>query len=173
MKNVKIIMLIFGLLGFLAACEKEDPDYSKDDGLEVNLNDLPIYSLNSKDSKGFSAENLKVVDFPKVKPDFIIIPQTNTTGDVMSPFLLHPNLEKRFILSEEFDDPESALAYFETFNEMPVGIALQQFANNLSANQVWLIKTISGEFCKILVLEIIIDKKTSLAGIKFKAEKIQ
>jgi hypothetical protein len=113
-----------------------------------------------------------MADAIKVKADFIIIPQTGLTGDVMSPFLSHPNFEKRFILAKEFDDAKSAEAYFDSYNVSPDGEPLQQFALDLRANQVWLIKTKDGSFCKLLILETKIDKETDYVAIKFKAEKI-
>jgi hypothetical protein len=37
---------------------------------------------------------------------------------------------------------------------------------------VWLIKTREGDYCKILILETRIEKKSDFAEVKFKAERI-
>jgi hypothetical protein len=167
-----ILATAIGLLAFFTSCEKEDLALELAEVPGVHKENTTIYTLNSKDNKGFSAGNLKLADFPKVKPDFIIIPQTNLTGDVMSPFLSHPNLEKRFILSKEFDDIKGAQAYFDSYNFIPQGVPLLQFANNIKPNQVWLVKTADGAFCKILILDTQVDKKSAFVEIKFKAEKM-
>jgi hypothetical protein len=171
MKNL-IISIVFGLLIGLVSCEKEDLAY--EGTAKEGFTDIAshVFVMNSRQNKGFSADNLKLADFPKTDADFIIIPQTSLTGDVMSPFLSNPDLEKRFVLTDEFDDSKSAEAYFNTYETYAEGDSLQQFALDLRANQVWLIKTRSGEFCKMLILETKIDKATSFVEIKFKAEKI-
>jgi hypothetical protein len=164
------VALFCGMMIFFGSCEKEDIG-----GEKVPEKAAPreeIFTMSTNDNKGFSAEYLRLADSPKVKPDFIIIPQTNLTGDVMSPFLSHPNFERRFILSKEFEDAASAQAYFDSYNVDGNGQDLQQFALNLRANQVWLIKTREGDYCKILILETRIEKKSDFAEVKFKAERI-
>ncbi len=171
MKNY-IITALYGTILLVASCEKEDLALERAQVEPDIKENNEVYTLSSKDNKGFLVEGLKIADFPKTKADFIIIPQTNLTGDVMSPFLSHPNLEKRFILSDEFDDSNSAKSYFDSYNISPEGENLQQFALNLKANQVWLVKTHSGAFCKIWIMDTRIDKTTSFVEIKFRAEKI-
>lgn len=131
-----------------------------------------VFTINSKENKGFSVDGLKIADFPKSDADFIIIPQTSMTGDVMSPFLSNPNLEKRFVLSNEFDNSMSAMSYFDAFTVNTEELVLQQFALELKPNQVWIVKTHSNTFCKILILDTQVDKKTSFVEIKFKAQKL-
>lgn len=167
----KVALALFcGMALVFGSCEKEDVGGEKVTEKAAPLKE-EVFTLSTKDSKGFSAEYLRMAD-SKVRPDFIIIPQTNLTGDVMSPFLSHPNFEKRFILSKEFDDAGSAEAYFDSYNTDGNGEDLQQFALNLKANQVWLVRTHNG-FCKMLILETKSDKKSDFVEISFKAVKME
>jgi len=168
MKNY-VIAALYGLMIIFISCEEDAPESEQ---IDQALIENRVFALNSKENKGFSIEKMNVADFPKSDADFIIIPQTNLTGDVVSPFLSNPNLEKRFILSNEFGDIESAQAYFNSYSDYPVGQDLQQFALEIKPNQVWLVKTHSGTFCKILIMDTRIDKTTSFVEIKFRAEKI-
>lgn len=134
------------------------------------------FTLDSVTHKGFQFDNLDIIDFPNsndLKPDFIVLAQTNDNGDVLSPFLSQPDLENRFILSEEFDSFESAQTYFDSYS-VPENKPFQQFALNVKPNQIWLIKTNSGEFGKILIISTEfnnIDNKP-FAKATFKAENL-
>jgi len=172
MKTI-ILAVLYGILVIMTSCEKEELSTPIENGFSaMSMSDSGIYTINSKDNLGFSAENLTIGDFPKIKPDFILIPQTNITGDVMSPFLSNPNLEYRFILSNEFDDIESAKAFYDSYNSAPQGKSLQQFALDLKENQIWLVKTKHGTFCKLLILETKLDSNNAFVEIRFEADKL-
>lgn len=151
---------IIGLLLLLFSCDrKEDTPQNE-------------FTINSADFKGFSFELFKVIDYPGFQtPDFFVLVQIETHGELKGPFLSHPDLEARFYLADEFDDLESAEAFYGSY--LPEDEkTLQQFALNVSSNQVWLIKTNSGNYGKILVLKTKsgqIDDKP-FAEIVFRAE---
>jgi hypothetical protein len=167
------LAVLCGILVILTSCEKEEHSTSIENGSSgMYKSDSGIYTINSKDNLGFSVENLTIGDFPKIKPDFILIPQTNLTGDIMSPFLSNPNLEYRFILSKEFDDIESAKAFYDTYNSAPLGKSFQQFALDLKENQIWLIKNNKGIFCKLLIIETTVDSINAFVEIKFEADRL-
>ncbi len=134
------------------------------------------FTLDSEMHKGFQFESLNIIDFPNssdLKPDFIVLAQTSDNGDVLSPFLSQPDLENRFILSDEFDSFESAEAYFDSYSTPEIK-PFQQFALNVKPNQIWLIKTNSGKFGKILTISTEfnnIDNKL-FAKATFKAENL-
>ncbi len=134
-------VLIIGLFLFLFSCDREK---------DTPLNE---FTINSADFKGFSFELFKVVDYPGFQtPDFFVLVQIETHGELKGPYLSHPDLEARFFLAGEFDDLESAEAFY--FSYLPEDEkSLQQFALNVSPNQVWLIKTNSGSYEKILILK--------------------
>lgn len=169
MKNL-IISVSFGLLFGLMSCEKENPAYERD-SIDKIMNSN-VFIMNSKENRGFLFEELKLADFPKTDADFIIIPQTGMTGDVMSPFLSNPDFEKRFVLADEFEDRQRAEASFNDYKEFPEDGTLQQFALNLKPNQVWLIRSNSGKFYKVLIVNTIVDRETSFVEIKFKVEAL-
>jgi hypothetical protein len=172
MKTI-ILAVFYGILVILTSCEKEELSTPIENGSSgMSQSDSEIYTINSKDNAGFSIENLTIGDFPGMKPDFILIPHTNNTGDLMSPFLSNPNLENRFILTKEFDDPETAEAFYDYYNSPPLGKSFQKFALNLKENQIWLIKNNEGIFCKLLIIETTIDTINSSVEIKFEADKL-
>jgi len=134
------------------------------------------FTLDSEMHKGFQFENLNIIDFPNsndLKPDFIVLAQTSDNGDVLSPFLSQPDLENRFILSEEFDNTESAQAYFDSYST-PENKPFQQFALNVKPNQIWLIKTNSDKFGKILIVSTEFNniENKPFAKATFKAENL-
>lgn len=160
--DIRLLFIAFLLIW--TSCDKEK---------QILTND---FTLDSETQKGFQFEILNIIDFPNsngLKPDFIVLAQTSNDGDVLSPFLSQPDLENRFILSEEFENSESAQAYFDSYST-PEDKPFQQFALNVKPNQIWLIKTNSGEFGKILILSAEfsnIDNKP-FARITFKAENL-
>ena len=105
----------------------------------------------------------------------MVLAQTSEIGNVLSPFLSNPNLENRFLLIEEFNDYETAIDYFNgntVYNNEP----LQQFALNIVPNQIWLIKTNSGQFGKLLTIKTkvdVIDDNKPFAELEFKIAKIE
>jgi hypothetical protein len=162
---MKIItkILVLGVLLLFCSCDDDD-------------NPSPVYSLNSETYKGFLFEDMKIIDFPNsinLKPDFFVLAQTNDTGDVLSPFLSHPDMESRFVLIAEFQDLESAQGFYDSYLT-PEDKPLQQFALNIKPFQIWLIKTNTEKLGKILITET----KTSninnkpFAEMKFKASKM-
>ncbi len=153
-------VLIIGLFLIFFSCDREK---------DTPLNE---FTINSADFEGFSFESFKVVKYPGFQtPDFFVLVQIETHGELKGPFLSHPDMEARFFLAGEFDDLESAEAFYSSY--LPEDEkSLQQFALNVSPNQVWLIKTNSGSYGKILILKTKsgqIDDKP-FAEIVFKAE---
>ena len=149
-----------GLLLLLFSCDrKEDTPQNE-------------FTINSADFEGFSFESFKVVKYPGFQtPDFFVLVQIETHGELKGPYLSHPDLETRFFLAGEFDDLEGAEAFYDSY--LPEDEkTLQQFAMNVKANQVWLIKTNSGNYGKILIIKTKsgqIDDKP-FAEIVFRAE---
>lgn len=161
--------LLIGLLIVLTSCEGDNNIKSE------------FYTLNTKVTSnifGFSFESLSIIDYPNkqnTKPDFIVLAQMNETATVLSPFLSQQDLESRFILSNNFNDYNSAKSYFDTLKTVE-NKTLEQFALGIRPNQVWVIKTNKGDFGKILVVETkaeIVENNTPFAEIKFKAERIK
>ena len=162
MKNI-LKYSIIGMLLILTSCDKE--------------NNSPDYTLDSESHKGFLFENLKIVDIQNSSnliPDFIVSVQISESGVVLSPFMSHPNLENRFVLSEEFESSDSAQTYFDKYSK-PENKPFQNFALNIKPNQIWLIKTNTGEYGKILVLKTKATNSNNkpFAEMTFKAERMK
>jgi hypothetical protein len=161
-RNLKI--LLFGLLFIWASCDKEKNSPPSE------------FTLDSTPDRGFLFEGLKIIEYTNastVKPDFIVLAQVNAQGDVISPFLSHPDYLHRFILSEEFTNLDEAQAYYDTYST-PDNKPLQLIASNIKPYQVWLVKTNNEGFGKILVINTRIDKidNTPFAEVTFKAAKM-
>lgn len=111
------------------------------------------FTLNSESLKGFLFSDLRIVDYPdsNIKPDFIVLAQTNAHGEVLSPFLSHPDLKGVFKFLKQFDNYESAQTYFDSYSELEHETFVQ-FGLDIKPNQVWLIKTNNDEFGKVLII---------------------
>lgn len=146
---------------------------SCDEEKDLNTNE---FTLNSESLQGFIFEDLIIIEYPNTenqKPDFWVSAQTNDYGDVIAPFLSHPDLESKFALLQQHENFDNARNYFDSYSivEEP---RFQQFGFNVQSNQVWLIKTNTGGFGKIIIIDSHysnIDNKP-FAEITFKAESI-
>lgn len=160
--KIKPKLLFLALLWF--SCDKEDPAPKE-------------YTLDTSLNRGFSFESMEIIDYTStgpVKPDFIVLAQVNLQGDVLYPFLSHPDYVNRFLLSDEFQNIEEAQAYYDTYT-VPETSPLQVTANNVKPFQVWLVKTNSGGYGKLLVIDTEFGKRNDVpfAEIVFKAAKMQ
>lgn len=134
--------------------------------------DPEIFTLTSANGNGFSFNHQAI---SMEDPDFLLIPQKVITGDAMSPFLSDPDLQKRFYLLSEFNDPESAqLCFSSSYLRLPEYHDFQQFARDLKPNQVWIVLTKTGSYGKILILDAWGNrsKNAPYAVLKFQAETI-
>ncbi|MBW6484468.1 MAG: hypothetical protein K0B10_15615 [Vicingaceae bacterium] len=160
--RIFVISIIFALS---VSCEKD------------NNKPLDEFTLKSTDYNGFLFETLKIIPFPNANnllPDVLVAPHTIENGDVISPFLLHPDIEERkFFLSAEFENITNALESYESF-ELPNDYQLQQFAFNVKPFQIWLVKTNSENFGVVLIknTEYNNNNDSPYAEVTFKAKKI-
>jgi hypothetical protein len=158
MKPLRILFI--SLFVFFASCDENNDNPSNE------------FTINSSDFKGFSFDLFKVVDYPGPQnPDFFVLVQIENHGELKGPYLSHSDLEARFYMAEEFEDSESAKDFYTSY--LPdEEQTLQQFALNVKPNQVWLVKTNSGGYGKILILKTRsghLDDKP-FAEIAFKAD---
>jgi len=157
--------ILFGLfLIILISCDEEESKPSDE------------FTLSSSQYKGFLFEEMQIISFSNTNdsnPDFVVLAQTDENGDIASPFLTHPELERRFYLSNSFDNYEKALSSYNNF-EIPENYHLIQSALNIEPNQIWLIKTNSEKFGVVLIksTEYNKDNDTPYAEATFKAKKI-
>jgi hypothetical protein len=162
--KTRSIIFFSVLVFFLSSCGKEDESPPSE------------FTLGSEPFKGFLFESLSIIDYDNAsatKPDFVVLAQVNAQGDVLAPFLSHPDYQNRFAFLKDFTDPEEALEYYEDYTT-PENKDLQVGAFGIKPNQVWLIKTNSGGFGKILVLSTRVGKidETAFAEITFKAGRL-
>lgn len=161
--NIKILFI--ALLLIWTSCAKE------------NNSPATEFTLASGTFHGFLFENMEIIYFPysatTTPPDFNVFAQTNDQGNILGPYLAHIGSENRFILSKEFDDIESAQTYFDSYST-PETTPLQPFALNVKPNQIWLIKTHSESYGKILIISTDFNNidNEPFAQITFKADNL-
>lgn len=165
----KLLPLIICVSIFLSsACE----DKEKKEDLEFILNtNVPDGYLTN----GFSFKNMNIIAFPNSDnnvPDFIAACLMNDFGDITGTFLYHQNLEKRFVLLNNYEDKISAQNHFDTLSTTS-NSPYQTFAY-VKPYELWQIKTSTDWIGIILVLEARAEKigSSAFAEIKFKAKKI-
>lgn len=157
--------ILFGLvLIILISCDEEENKPSDK------------FTLSSSQYKGFLFEEMQIINFSNTNdsnPDFVVLAQTDENGDIVSPFLTHPELERRFYLSNSFENYEKALSSYNNF-AISENYHLRQSALNIEPNQIWLIKTNSEKFGVVLIksTEYNKDNDTPYAETTFKAKKI-
>ena len=164
--KIRKIFLISIVFTLLVSCEKDKNKPSDE------------FTIKSSDKAGFLFETLKIIPFPSADnllPDILVSPYTMENGDVVSPFLSHPDFaEYRFFLSAEFENLNNALESFESY-VLPDEFQLQKFAFNVKPNQIWLVKTNSGNYGIILIknTEFNNDNDNPYAKVTFKAKKLK
>jgi hypothetical protein len=163
MKPLLLVFLI-SLLIFSASCNKDDESPNNE------------FTLTSEVYQGFSFDRFEIFSYSvtdNILPDFVVLVQVNAGGDAVAPFLSHPNYEPRFHLADEFEDLESAQEFFDTYS--PSGNPnLLTNASTIQPYQVWLIRTNSGGFGKILIEQsrLYQQNNTHFAEITFKAARL-
>lgn len=143
------------------------------DSTKPHLAHENTFYLRSADGSGFSAQELEN-NKGAFQTDFLLIQQDHLTGDICQPFFSHPYLEKRFYPVNRFNSTEIAENYFNRYVSPPDDHNLQQFATNLGANQVWMVKTNNNSYLKVWILDIDVNRSGNhpVAMIRFKAMKV-
>jgi len=167
MRTICALKIFFYFFSFiiLTSCDK-DPVKDKD-----------IFTLTSKDRKGFKIESLKIIDYsktPKKMPDFFVFAITTNAGDIVSPGLSNPFLENIFVLIDNFENYETAFQYFSSF-ELKDDYIFEKIAAPVLPNQIWLIKAGTNKFGIFLITKTQYyedNDKSPYAEVSFKAKKI-
>lgn len=167
--SVKDKIMLFGLMITIALFFQS----SFMDSTKPELDHHNVFYMRSSDGEGFSAKLLEN-NHGVHETDFLLIQQDHLTGDICQPFFSHPYLEKRFYPVNRFNNAEIAENYFNRYVAPPDDQKLEQFATNLSTNQIWMIKTNNNSYLKVWILDIDIDRKGNhpVAKIRFKAMRV-
>lgn len=141
---------------------------------EVNLSQSQEFSLSSTQESGFSFETMSIVnDTAKIlNTDFIVLPQLDAYGGLVSPFFVQHNVKSGFALIKQFDNLTDAQSFFDTYTAFKgndsdfniYGLSVKPF-------QIWTVKTGLNTYGKILVLtgKAEFSTKSYFANVSFKA----
>ena len=123
--------------------------------------------------QGFSFEKGEVVlynpESTKTIPDLFVLPLAASQGNVTGTFFDSPNVYSSFVLVGSFSDAGEALYFFNNYMEAS-DTSFTELASPLQINQVWLFKTNSEKFAKLLIKDVQYYLKdiTPFAEVKFK-----
>ena len=136
------------------------------------------YSLSTA-QYGFSFDKMTVLSTDvnqNTNADFIVLPQMNDSGELLSPMLVQPLLKSSYLLSKQFDNLFAAEQYYNsmtTFSEN--GSIFNNVALSLKPFQIWIVKTNTNLYGKILISQASTGYVNSFpdVAINFKAELLK
>ena len=107
-------------------------------------------------SVGFSfslGNNIAYPNEQKIFPDILAGVLYSKEHEIIGvAFISGVNFTKNFYLVDEFNEPDSALIYFNNLDELPDSNYIEA-AHPVLKNQIWAVKTVQGNYGKILILE--------------------
>jgi len=150
------LVLILGFTG----CKKDEPFIRT-----ATLTSTRILEGSTYSYFGFSFEKGGVSKYnhetSTERPDIVIIPIQEPSGDVIGAYLDSPNIiENSFNLTAEFDDESSATEFFINYKTVDVTNFLK-LAKPILYYQVWTFKTGNKLYAKLLITDVQAYKKVS------------
>lgn len=162
-------ILFFILILFASACSKDKE--VKTSGTHT-LNSERILDGQTHSYYGFTfskaSVNLYNVANNSDLPDFAVVDYSGPNQETLAAFN-SDNIEDSFALAGAFSTADSALTFFNNYSEVNES-TYEGLADPVLENQVWIFKTRSGTFGKILILNIISYEKNSnmIVEVQFK-----
>lgn len=145
--------------------------------IACNEDNIPSeYSLSSSKDNGFSFDRMNVVNnqiASQIYTDFIVVAGLNETGEFTSPFFTQLEFKTYFVLSKQFDNLQSAQQYFDSYTKMSENESYFDIsALPVQPYQIWIVKTQSNTYGKILILSTInySSNHSTYCTVRFKAE---
>ena len=164
-KTIYILILIL----FVSGCSKDKE--VKTSGTNT-LSSERILDGETHNYYGFSfskaSVNLYNVASSTDLPDFAVVDYPGLDQETFQAFI-SDNIEDSFALAGTFSTPDSALTFFNNYLEVNPG-SYVGLADPVLENQVWIFKTRSGNFGKMLILTTLSFEKNSnmIAEVQFK-----
>lgn len=170
LKKIQLLLLI---LIVFSACEL-------DDSVEFESSTASTqYSVSSQLDNGFSFETMKVINDSSdliSSSDFIVFPQLGEKGELLSPFLVQPLLKSSYALAKQFSNLDDAKKYYDTYNTVSdSGLKFENTAIPVQPFQLWIVKTNTNQYGKILISGTSSSDKANLpvAVVDFYAKSIK
>ena len=135
---------------------------NKDEGRSLSgtdtINNILVLSGDRYAVYGFSFEEGRVIsNLEPPGPDINIFLQTDAGGNVTGKYLDSDNLVESFSFDGQYLDAGEAGTAFASL--LDIGTRTwQQAAWDLEENQVWLFKTIEGNYVKFRTIDIVVDE---------------
>lgn len=138
---------------------------------EVTITSELILEGDTYTFNGFSFEMGKVVycnpQSCKNPPDLIVIPD-NSGEEIIAYLEILNNVQQKplLALAGAFQDWNGTVDFFDTYKQIADSLTYTYWAKPALTNQVWIVKTLSGNYGKIAIKEVL----TYLNGTKPYAE---
>jgi hypothetical protein len=164
----KIVWFWIGCFLLVAGC---DEDSSPPTTGEVTITSELVLEGDTYTFNGFSFELGKVVycnpQSCKIEPDLIVIPD-NSGEEIIAYLEILNNVQEKplMALAAEFADWNSALDFFNNYNQIADSLSYSFWAKPALEYQVWVVKTLRGKYGKIAIKNVV----TYLNGTKPYAE---
>lgn len=163
-------LLVLFLIISVSACQKKNRVPTSG---EATINSDRILSGSAYSIQGFSFATGSVILYnpgsPTNIPDLFVLPIADTQGNATGAYFDSPNQYESFSLVNTLENADEALQFFNSYLTVDVS-DYTSLANPLLINQVWVFKTNSGNFAKLLILRILNQVKdaTPYAEVRFK-----
>jgi len=175
MSKIRIIIWLW-ICCFISLGSCEDDNKPRTSG-EVTITSELILEGSTYSFNGFSFELGKVISYnpqsSKMPPDIVVLP--DNSGEEIIAFLEVLNnvqLKPLIALAGEFADWTSAENFFINYIQIADSLSYTYWAKPTLENQVWIIKTLDGNYGKILIknVETYLNLTTPYAAVTFKWE---
>jgi len=176
MRNITIISVSFIALCFtiIVSCNKNE---AKESDFFYLTND---FNENLGGNSGFKFETLEIIhyiNFDDERPDFIVRPFYYTSYEAYPPYFISSKINVSFAYLGDFDDFESALQYYNSFEfDETKNYGFSNFTSPpAQSNQIWLVKLDAGKHGLLLVVTANYYMKrdnTPFVGVLFKAKNV-
>jgi len=144
--------LLTGLIFALPSCTGDKGgEYSSEVVLSSELLGSLTYYVN-----GFSFETGEFIPYPGSSglPDLVVENYRNNEGEYIAAAFSSPGNNSAFLLKGEFNSSEAAKSAYEALLVADTVSYYMETSDTLRINQVWLFKSESGHYARMLINDI-------------------
>jgi len=167
----RFIWLLLGCISLITCCDEDNPTPTSG---EVTITSELILEGSTYTFNGFSFEKGKVVSYnpqsTATPPDLIVTPH-NSVDEVVAVLQILNNVQEKHLLglAGEFEEWSSAKEFFMNYTQIADSVSFAVWAKPTLKNQVWIVKTLSENYGKILIkdMQAYLNLTTPYAEITF------
>ena len=165
----------FGILVLLIITGCNDENNTTPNSGEATITSELILEGSTYTFNGFSFGQGKVIFYNpasgNMAPDLVVIPD-NSGPEIIAILQILNNVQEKQLMSlvAEFEDFSSAENFFNSYSEISDTLSYRVWAKPTLENQIWIIKTLSSNFAKILIKDVLtyLDGTKPYAEVTFK-----